>query len=107
MRVLTPDWAAFGVLCGNYTVSFLLFITTQPSTAVRSKGSLSVLFKPFQNGANTAAGQGNARIRRAIIQVDSVAIRSNCVAARKDDVVHIPAPLIGFFRAKDPLVATF
>ena len=50
-----------------------------------------MLFKPFQNGADTAAGQGDARIRRAIIQVDSVAIRSNGVTARKDGVAYIPA----------------
>ena len=63
--------------------------------------------KPFQNGANTACGQGNARIRRAVIQANSVAIGGDGVTARKDDVVHIPVPLVRFFRTKNPLVAAF
>ena len=66
-----------------------------------------VLIEPLKHGANTAAGHGNARIRRAIIQSDRVTIRSNCVAARKDDVVDISVPLVRFFRGKNPLVAAF
>ena len=59
--------------------------------------------KPFQNRANTAGGQGDAGIRRTIIQMNRVAIGSDGVAAWKDDVVYIPMPLVRFFRAKYPL----
>ena len=61
-----------------------------------AKGSLSMFFKPIKDGANTAGGQANARIRRAIIEVDGVTIGGNGGAARKDDLVHIPSPLVGF-----------
>ena len=68
---------------------------------------LGGFLKPIENGANTAGGQGNARIRRAIIDVNGVAVGSNGVAARKDDVVHIAALLVGFFGPKNPLIAAF
>ncbi len=69
---------------------------------------LSCIFilKPFKN-ANATDRQGNARIRRAIIEVDGVAISGNGVSASKDDVVHIPEPLVEFFWTNEPFVAAF
>jgi hypothetical protein len=63
--------------------------------------------KPMENGANTACGKGNTRIRRAIVHVNSIAVGSNGHAARKDHVVHIAAPLVRFFRPKNPLLTAF
>ena len=68
------------------------------------ESSVCALLKPLKNGANTASGKGNARIRRAVIQVEGVAIGGNGAATRKDNFVHVPVPLVGFFRSKDPLV---
>ena len=66
--------------------------------------SCVIVLKPLKNGAKTICGQGNARIRRAIVEVDGIAIGGNGIAARKDYVVHIPASLVAFFRAKEPFV---
>jgi len=67
---------------------------------------LSCIFilKPLKNGANTAGGQGDARIRRAVIQMDGVAISGKGGVTGKDDVARIPTPTAGFRRTKDPLV---
>jgi hypothetical protein len=67
---------------------------------------LSCIFilKPLKNGANTTGRQSNTRIGLAIIEMNRVAIKGEGGAARKDDVVLIPAPLVGFFRAEEPFV---
>ena len=64
-------------------------------------------FKPIEDCSNTTRSKGDARIRRAIIHAKGVAIGSDGRAARKDDVVHIAAPLVRFFRAENPLVAAY
>ena len=48
------------------------------------------LFQPVKNGTNTAGGQRNARIRRAIIQVEGVAIGSQGVAHTGASARHRP-----------------
>jgi len=63
-----------------------------------------MLFKSFQQCANTSGGKGNARIRRAVVEVEGVAIGSNGVATWKHDVAHIATLLITFFWTKDPLI---
>ncbi len=65
------------------------------------------LLKPLQHPANTAGGQAYACIRRAVIEVDGVAVRRNRLSARKHDVVHVSPLFVDFLRAEDPLVASF
>src|SRR5678815_3863981 len=50
------------------------------------------LFKRQKHSLNAPRGHANTRIRGAIIQAHSV---------------DIAAPLIGFFRSEDPLIASF
>ena len=66
-----------------------------------------MLFQPFQHGAHAASGEGNAGIRRAVIQMERVAIGRERVAARKDDVTHIAVLFVRLFRTEDPFVAAF
>src|SRR5712691_3697708 len=74
--------------------------------AESSRRKMSAVFlKPSQQSAHTAGGEANTRICRAVIKVDSVAIRSNGVATRKDDIVDVPAHFVGFLWSKDPLIA--
>jgi hypothetical protein len=52
---------------------------------------LAVFLKPSQERAHTADGQANARICRAVVEVNSVAILSNCIATGEDDIIYVPA----------------
>ena len=61
----------------------------------------------MENGPNTSGGQGNTGIRRAIVHVKGVAIGGNRHTTRKDYIVHVPATLVRFFRAENPLIAAF
>jgi len=61
--------------------------------------------QPIQERANAAGCEGHAGVGTSIIEVDTIAIRADGLAAREDYVTDVAYHLVHGLRPEDPLVA--
>src|SRR5581483_2514989 len=65
----------------------------------------SVLVEPAEKLPEASESDGDARVRRAVVQIDRIAVGIDGVAARKRHVGDVPLALVGGLRAEYPGVA--
>src|SRR6266496_3429789 len=66
----------------------------------------SIGIQPIQQGANTAAGQGNRAVSCSVINIDGVSIGVHRVSAWEHDIFDVAIALVLGLRPKDPRVAS-
>src|SRR6185369_5494524 len=79
-----------------------LSLVLRPLSAFTS----SVSVEPFQELTHTRSGECDRTICSSVVDIDRVAVGVNCVAARKDDIVHVAVALVLSFWAKYPRITS-
>src|SRR5512147_1373447 len=77
----------------------MLFVRSNIVSPVGSR------LKPLKKAAHTAGGEGNPGVRCAIVEANSIPVWPQGVSARKDNIIHVTALLVGLLRTEDPFVA--
>ena len=78
-----------------------------PLTPVMSLFGVAICIQPSQQGANAAVCEGDARIRSSVVEIDSVAIRCQCVPTWEDHVLYIAAVFVVRFGRKYPGIPSY
>jgi hypothetical protein len=80
----------------------LAAVLFMPLPAVVSLFGMAIRIQPGQKAPNAAARQRNARIRGAIVEIDSVSVRGHRIATREHDVLNISVAFVVSFGGKHP-----
>src|SRR5687768_11617700 len=73
-------------------------------SSVTEQGGTAIAIEPVQELANAAGCQGDAGIRRPVVEVDRVLVGANRVAAGEGDVGDVAFALVAGLGSEDPRI---